>query len=238
MKKILLLLLIPLILLSLYARGDQNEHSEVAGWDEFIELLVQKTEGKELQPFRPVGTLVQKYLWQVESESPVLDIGCETGKNAIHLIQAGHRVVLLDISPKAIQYTQENLKKKGLEKGISDSIVGNIETLDEKHGPFKAVIGTYVFSFIPPERFEQIMKEKVLNRVEPGGYFVGGFYGEEHGWAGEPSLGFFTSEQLEEFFISHGFTICEIQEKKRVVETIPHGETFFHTIEVIAKRNE
>ena len=166
----------------------------------------------------------------------ILDIGCETGKNSACLIKNGHKVVLLDIAPNAICYTIENLKREGLDHGIQDSIVSKIEDLPPKYGPFKAVIGTYAFSFIPPHLFEQTMKENILNRVEHDGYFVGGFFGEQHAWAVNKDLSILNVKELESLFSSQGFSILEISEQVKEVPTISNGITKFHTINIIAHR--
>lgn len=207
---------------------------DVEKWSNFIENLHQIT--KEIPgPFKAVDTLVRKYFAGEPSKS-ILDIGCETGKNAIPLIKAGHKVTLLDIAPNAIHYTQENIKRFGLEDGIADSIIGKIETLDPKYGPFNAVIGTYAFSFIPPELFEEVMKYNVLGRVESEGYFVGGFFGQKHAWAESPKLSILNSEKLENLFSSMGFSICEKEEKIEMARTVLNGLQIFHTIEIVAKR--
>ncbi|MBA3238023.1 MAG: class I SAM-dependent methyltransferase [Parachlamydiaceae bacterium] len=210
--------------------------SDMEKWTDFIEQLHQSSEGKVLKPFWAVETLVKKYLCQIESSTPVLDIGCETGKNSVCLTQAGHNVVLLDIAPNAITYTLELLEKLNLDHNIFNSVVGEIETLSEEHGPFKAVVGTYVFSFIPPEKFVQVMKSNVLGRVEQGGFFVGGFFGNEHAWANDPSLSITTCEELNELLNSMGFIIHELKEKKEEMSTVLDGKQLFHTIEIIAQR--
>jgi len=212
-----------------------NSVSEVEKWSQFIEDL-QKTK-KIPKPFCAIDTLVREYLWQNHSTRSVLDVGCETGKNAICLIQAGHNVTLLDIAPNAIQYTQENLKKLELDHGVINRITGKIETLDSKYCPFKAVVGTYVFSYIASGVFQQVMKENVLGRIEPGGYFAGGFFGMEHDWAQKPELSILTQEKLKELFESMGFLICEMKEKKEVQSIISCGQQMFHTFEVIAQRS-
>lgn len=211
----------------------QEEEANVATWVDYIEALQSQRNGTIPPPFRPVKTLVFKYLKQ---PCTVLDIGCETGKNSAFLIKHGHKVVMLDIAPNAIYYTMENLKREGLDQGIQESIVSSIEELPYGYGPFKAVVGTYAFSFIPPHLFEQTMKENVLNRVEHGGYFVGGFFGKEHAWAANPELTILTVEQLEFLFHSQGFSILEISELIQEVKTPARGLTTFHTIHVISER--
>lgn len=214
--------------------ANTNFADKVAKWTDFVER--RQASNLPLIPFPAVATLVEQYLSDMESNNPILDLGCETGKNALCLIQAGHRVTLLDIAPNAVEYTIENLKAAGCDQGIESSIIGRIEELDSNVGPFKAIVGTYVFSFIPPELFETIMKNNVLGRIEENGFFAGGFFGEEHCWADEPELSIMTKEKLEELFISSGFLICEMTEKKDMKATVYHGEKLFHRFEVIAQK--
>jgi SAM-dependent methyltransferase len=190
---------------------------------------------KLLEPFTAVDILVRKYLAK-EPSSSILDIGCEYGKNAIACLQAGHKVTLLDIEPDAVRESQENIQSLGLQNGIADSVICKIETLDLKYGPFKAVIGTYVFSFIPPELFDKVMKENVLGRVEQGGYFAGGFFGPTHAWSKNPMLTFVSSEKLETLFSSMGFIICEKEEEIHIRPTALGGWALFHTFTVVAKK--
>lgn len=220
---------------TLIAQGEsQQTESNIEKWVNFNEKLQIQTNGDIRLPFPPVETLAIKYL---KEPSLILDIGCETGKNSACLIKNGHRVVILDIAPNAVYYTIENLKKVGLDHGIQASIISSIEDLPPEYGPYKAVIGTYAFSFIPPHLFEQIMRENVLNRVEFDGYFVGGFFGEQHSWAGDPDLSILTTQKLMDLFSFHGFSILEINEQIEEMPAISNGiMTKFHTIDVIAKK--
>lgn len=211
----------------------QQTKSNVEKWTDFNEKLQNQTNGNIPPPFQPVETLAKKYL---KEPCIILDIGCETGKNSACLIKNGHQVVILDIAPNAIYYTIENLRKEGLDHGIQDSIVSNIEDLPPEYGPFKAVIGTYAFSFIPPYLFEQVMRENILNRVEYDGYFVGGFFGEQHAWAVNPDLSILNIQALEALFSFHGFSILEINEQIKEIPTVSKGITKFHTINVIAHK--
>lgn len=211
----------------------QAVESDIEKWTDFNHNLQSQTAGKIPSPFAPVETLALKYLKQPCS---VLDIGCETGKNSACLIKNGHKVVLLDIAANAVQYTKENLQKEDLDHGIADSVTSKIEDLPSKYGPFKAVVGTYAFSFIPPHLFEQTMKDNVLGRIEPDGYFVGGFFGDQHAWAANPDLSILSAKKLESFFASVGFSVLEIDEQIKEISTVANGITKFHTINVIAHR--
>lgn len=214
-------------------KADSEDDGNIKKWVDFNEKLQSQTNGKIPPPFEPVETLALKYL---KEPSIILDIGCETGKNAACLIKKGHKVVLLDIAPNAVSYTIENLKREGLSHGIQDSIVSKIEDLPAKYGPYKAVVGTYAFSFIPPHLFSQTMKEMILKRVSEDGYFVGGFFGEQHAWAVNKDLSILSVKELESFFSSQSFSILEVSEQVKEIPTVSNGITKFHTINVIAHR--
>lgn len=212
--------------------------ADVAKWVQFVEHL-QLNNPQIPAPFRSVDILVKRYLKYFppgNSTNSILDVGCETGKNA-RALALKHDVTLLDIAPNAIQYTINNLKRKHLAVRVVDAIVGKLENLDPKKGPFKAVVGTYAFSFIPPDIFNKVMKKNVLDRIEPRGYFAGGFFGPNHAWANDPNLTILSKKELTEFFTSRNFTILEIRETKEKIPTVLNGTQFFHTIEIIARKS-
>lgn len=144
--------------------------------------------------------------------------------------------MLLDITPKALEYTVQNLKEANTADGIADTILGKIERLDSRLGPFKAVVGMYAFSLIPPDEFFDVIEENILNRIVPNGYFAGGFFGKEHAWAAKPNLTILTKREVENFFTSRGFSIRELSEKKENTNTVMSKPKFFHTINVIAQK--
>lgn len=70
--------------------------ADIVKWTRFVDNL-QKRSKKVPALFDTVRKLAHSYL-STENPFPILDIGCETGKNAFCLIKAGHRVALLDIA--------------------------------------------------------------------------------------------------------------------------------------------
>ncbi|MES2274286.1 MAG: class I SAM-dependent methyltransferase, partial [Chlamydiota bacterium] len=202
-------------------------------WTNFIEALQSQEGGKIPPPFPPVELLAEKYL---QPGSVVLDIGCETGKNAASLIKNCHKVVLLDIASNALSYTIANLSREGLSHGVLDSLNVQIEEFQLEHAPFQAVIGTHAFSFIPPKLFDATIKKKIFDCIEIGGYFVGGFFGEQHAWADRPEMSIFSFERLETLFISSGFRLIELSEVTQEERLTISGEFVrFHTFNIIAQ---
>ena len=177
-KKHLLFLLtsyLQLTISDLYSFEDYI--SDVEMWDSFIEKKHQQLEGKSLEPFSAVIVLVRDYL--LANRFPKSCFG--------HRLRIRKKCYLPDRSRPSRSttrhcsqghfYTQENLRKLNLDYGIADTCNTAIELLDSQYGPFKAVVGTYTFSFIHPEIFHQVMRDNVLSKIEVGGYFAGGFLG-------------------------------------------------------------
>jgi 2-polyprenyl-3-methyl-5-hydroxy-6-metoxy-1,4-benzoquinol methylase len=76
----------------------------------------------------------------VPSEQPlkILDVGCGTGLNALHLAQAGHQVVGIDLSPVAIA----QFRQKGFEGHVCDIEAAPIP--------------------LPPEQFDLVYASEVI----------------------------------------------------------------------------
>lgn len=225
------------IILSLHL-GENNLQAEevdsdVEKWTGYIEELQSLMQGKIPPPFAPVKTLAENYL---KTESIILDIGCETGKNAAVLIQNGHKVVLLDVAPNALTYTVDNLQREGLDHGVVGSLNAKIENMEPDYGSFHAIVGTYAFSFIPPEIFAETMSEKIFDRIELGGYFAGGFFGEQHEWAKYADITVLTRDMLEALFAEADFKILEIVEEIEKSRTVSNNIVNFHTFHVIAQK--
>ncbi|MEU0242458.1 class I SAM-dependent methyltransferase [Nocardiopsis sp. NPDC006198] len=69
--------------------------------------------------------------------SPVLEIGCGLGDNAIHLARHGHRVVAVDVSPTAV----EEASLRAREAGVSvDFRVEDATRIDASVGDFATVV--------------------------------------------------------------------------------------------------
>lgn len=212
-------------------------------WCDFLKTLqnqVNEKSGTEYsiqQPYEGVQELVNEY-FNHHHPKHILDIGCELGKNSLPFLERGHRVTAIDICQLAIDYTTANLKKRNLYNGVFDTMKVAIEYLPVDKGPFDAVVGTYTFPFIPSHLFDVVMKNNVLNRVKPGGYFTGGFWGEEHGWAKNPKVTVSSEKSLRELFESMDFEIIKFDVILEERESVRHGIVKNHEFRVIARRRE
>ena len=96
-----------------------------------------------------IGTLLRAAVWRrVHATFPpgarVLDLGCGTGEDAVHLAASGRRVVAVDGSPEMVTRAREKAHARGLSHRIDVHELA-LERLDELPGDerFDAVLSNF-----------------------------------------------------------------------------------------------
>jgi SAM-dependent methyltransferase len=62
----------------------------------------------------------------------VLDVGCGSGRVALHLQERGHEVVAIDVSPRAIEVCKR--------RGVQEARALSIDDVDERLGPLDTIV--------------------------------------------------------------------------------------------------
>ena len=128
----------------------------------------------------------------------VLDAGCGTGENALHLASLGLRVVGVDVAETALSIA----RKKAAERGIAaDSAVGDALRLQRLDEAFDTVLDCGLFhSFGSEERRDYVAS--VASVTRPGGrLYVLCFSDVGHGTCGPHPIG---QDELRTVFASTG----------------------------------
>lgn len=100
--------------------------------------------------------------------SPVLDSGCGTGQNALHLAGLGHEVVGVDASPIAIERARSEAANRGVTAAFA---VGDVLELGRLERTFSTVIDSGVFHVFPdPERARYV--DSLHGVIVPGGRYL------------------------------------------------------------------
>jgi ubiquinone/menaquinone biosynthesis C-methylase UbiE len=95
---------------------------------------------------------------------PILDVGCGTGDNALHLASLGHEVLGVDFSPRAVERAREKARERGLLVAFE---VADALALEALGRTFASVLDSAVFHvFDDPERPRYVAS---LRRVLPPG---------------------------------------------------------------------
>lgn len=100
-------------------------------------------------------------------ESPVLDVGCGTGDNAIELARGGYRVVGLDAVEEALRRAREKATKEKLVRP-PEFVLGDAIRLEDSGLEAETILDCALFHTFPDE--EQAVYVRGLERVlSPGG---------------------------------------------------------------------
>ena len=183
--------------------------------------------------------LVKKFIQYLKTSDQlhpgikVVDIGCGSGRDASFYINEGLQVTAIDCNPDAIEMvTKKNYKN--ITTKVCDICT---ESIPECH----IASASFCMPFIPPKSFAKVWNQNIVPSILPGGYFVGHFFGNEHGWASPygSRMTFLTKEQVEKLFdpkTSHFNGVIFFKETKKVNPVINGGSMFFHTITVYAQK--
>ena len=135
-------------------------------------------------------------VWEIEAPQPevvrleaegeilgrVLDVGCGTALNSIHLADAGHEVVGVDIAPNAIRRAEAR-RPSGSEN--PRFVVASALELPDLGGPFDTVLDSGVFhTFLDPHR--PLYSTALHRTLVPGGRLFVLVFSEEEptDWGG------------------------------------------------------
>jgi ubiquinone/menaquinone biosynthesis C-methylase UbiE len=100
-------------------------------------------------------------------ESPVLDLGCGSGDNAIELARHGYRVLGMDVVPEALRLAREKAEKAGLAQP-PEFLLGDALQLEESGVEAETVLDCALFHIFEDEERPAYVRglERVLG---PGG---------------------------------------------------------------------
>jgi SAM-dependent methyltransferase len=113
---------------------------------------------------RPQAELV-KLAHDGEIVGSVLDVGCGTGENALHLASLGKRVLGVDASPTAVARAREKAAARGLAVPF---LVADALDLAKLHQRFETVIDCGLFHTFEDEQ-RRPYAESLCEVLSPGG---------------------------------------------------------------------
>lgn len=121
-----------------------------------------------------------------------VDLGCGGGNEARHLLLTGWHVLAIDAEQDAIDRLEA-----GTPEDHRPRLSARVALFQELTLPKADLIhSAFSMPFCPPEHFARFW-ETVRSSLEPGGRFVGQFFGPRDTWASEPDMTFHSREQVE-----------------------------------------
>ena len=142
-----------------------------------------------------------------EIKSPVLDVGCGTGENALYLAKLGFEVMGIDIVPVAVEKALSKAKERSL---LATFLLLDALNLQGLQGRFNTVIDSGFFHALPDKKRPIFVESlaSVLNPEEK--YLMMCFSEHEPGSWGPRRI---TQAEIRETF-GQGWVINYIRESK------------------------
>ncbi len=157
-----------------------------------------------------------------------VDIGAGTGRDTIHLLRSGFKVVSIDPADTAIN--EMNRRFKGEYGSKIETVKAKIEDYDLPQNIDLANI-TWTIRFLDPKKFNQTF-DKITKSIKVGGRFTGDFCGEKWGHVGKKREGLFHTYKEIMDLLAKNYKIEYFKEKLKI-----HNDQFTeHLYEVVAIR--
>ena len=158
-----------------------------------------------------------------------VDLGCGAGKEAQQLMQSGWDVLAVDNEPEAITRTIANCS--GGQAGMLTTCLSDFECLPAL--PRSNLIHAgLALPFCRPKSFKQLW-DQVLHALEPGGVFVGHFFGPQHGWSTFAHLTFHSELDIRR--MCEGLEVNLLRETQIMTQT-PSGPLNWHRFDLIVQK--
>jgi SAM-dependent methyltransferase len=104
--------------------------------------------------------------------SPVLDVGCGFGDNAIFLARNGYDVVGVDYVPEAVEEARKRAAEAGDLPGTISFAVGDVYSHGLPDGSFQTLLDSAVFHCMGDDDAQRKYVESVSTAVAAGGQLV------------------------------------------------------------------
>ncbi len=158
---------------------------------------------------RPQPVFVQLVESGVLRDSPVLDIGCGTGENALMLAAKGFDVTGADFTAKAIEKAKRKAKARGLNVPF---VVQDALDLAAMKKTFAAVIDSGLFhTFTDRDRVRY--RNQLHAVIRPGGHYFMMCFSEKEpsDWDGPRRV---TKPEIRKTFAPPKFRVQSVEDKK------------------------
>lgn len=194
--------------------------NEKLTWDEYY----QKIQGRKPRPL--LLDVLKKYSSPTSLQA--IDLGCGDGTETEVLLDRGWHVLAIDGEPAAL---------KRLAGKVSAENRARLQTQIAKFkgvvlSPADLVHASLSIPFCEPEYFD-LLWNKIVSALKPGGRFAGQFFGVRDSWAKEPDMTFHTEDQVRAML--GGFEIEYFHEQDEDGQAA-NGPKHWHVFTVIAKK--
>jgi len=156
-----------------------------------------------------------------------VDLGCGTGRDTVELLRRGWKVVAVDSEEEAI-------RRLRTATGDAERLETQVASYENAMLPSCDLVNaSWSLPFCPPEVFD-IVWERIVASVRPGGRFSGQLFGERDEWATEEDMTFQTREEAEALLA--GFELERFDELEEDGKTALGNPKHWHVFNIVARK--
>ena len=175
---------------------------------------------------RPPWPLLVQAVSLLAHKERALDLGSGAGRDTRYLLEQGFQVTAVDSDAHAITilatFPQERLRI------VQSSFV------DFAFGTYDLINAHYALPFVAKSRFDEVVA-RVKQALQPGGIFVGQFFGIHDEWnTPGREMTFLTREEAEEAL--QGLEIVEFREEDLDSHVADGSPKHWHAFHIIARK--
>lgn len=157
-----------------------------------------------------------------------VDLGCGIGQETAELLSRGWRVDAIDFSQEGI----DMLLARPESVANQERLCARVQSFaDADWQPANLVLACASLPYGPPACFDAVWK-KIVDSLEPGGYFAGNFFGPDH-HVGMTHIVRRSRSEVGAMFA--GLEVIQLEEVRRQVPGVEEP-FFYHHFDVIARK--
>ena len=178
---------------------------------------------------RPPHDTLLRALDAFEAPGLAVDLGCGDGRDAVHMLGRGWRVLAIDAEEDAIARLRARVGDDA--PGLLETEVARFE--DATWPNADLVNASFSLPFCAPESFDAVWRH-VAGSIRAGGRFSGQLFGDRDEWAGTREMTFHRRAQAEALF--GDFELEQFDEVEVDGKTALDRPKHWHVFHVIARR--
>ena len=158
-----------------------------------------------------------------------VDLGCGNGRDTVEILRRGWSVVAIDAEPDALQRltTRPDLP-------AAAALTTQLGRFEDLQWPAAHLVNaSFSLPLCPGERFN-VLWQRIVDSLLPGGRFSGQLYGDRDEWAGDPELTHLSRAEVDTLLADLTVEYFEEEEDDSVT---PRGKLkHWHIFHIVARK--
>jgi tellurite methyltransferase len=199
-------------------------------WEDYFKATARKPAHATAE--RGMAALAEGFA-RMPAEVRVLDLGCGSGRDSMHFLSKGWKVIAVDSHPSALQELTQRALAARLESKL-ETVQEKFEKLPIDPSSYDLINASMALPFCEPSASRPLW-ERIRAGLRPSGIFAGHFFGKNDEWSTRPEMTFLWQSELESMLM--GLELIHFAEHELDRETALGEMKHWHYFEVVARKH-